>query len=116
MNVYATLIAPSDDDCVDIKNQQLSTLTWPGGSWGAVPIAGQTLNWVSDGTTFDPGMPFGKYAICLRHKIVKSGKTSYKYYAAATYDNTSPNGQATPVELPPTDAKYTDWTSTNCAA
>ncbi len=65
--VYATLKRPtgSTDACPE-PVYKLTTTAWPSSTsgWGAEPEAGG--HWVSQGTAFDPGMPFGVYSICLR--------------------------------------------------
>jgi type II secretory pathway pseudopilin PulG len=109
--VYAT------DTCVE-PVVQLYTVGWPSpvvalpSGWGAAPRAtgnpsGTTNNnhWVSkSSSTFDPGMPFGQYKICL-FDVTNGRYTSIPL----TYDNTVPNGvpTATGVDFGPS----TGWST-----
>jgi type II secretory pathway pseudopilin PulG len=95
VTVYAQLQKPSTS--TDPCPQPIYTLTtkpWPGGAWGSAPrtspdtatTATNGNHFVSQvGTDFDPGMPFGRYKICLRH----SGRGKMM---TGDYDNTSPDG------------------------
>jgi type II secretory pathway pseudopilin PulG len=83
MKVFATLVKPSafsTDSCTEAR-YELATMTndWTG-----------TTHWVSQrGSTFDPGMPFGEYTLCLRDTNLVRGAN-----VTGTYDNRSPDGGA----------------------
>ena len=101
--VYAQLQKPasSTDPCVE-PNFTLTTKPWPTSGWGTAPrsrITGTNENhFVSQtGSTFDPGMPFGEYEICLRDTVSNQG---VKW--SGTYVNTAPDGYrdaANPVDI-----------------
>lgn len=81
------------DSCTE-NEFVMQTMAWPTSTWTPVPTGGAapgTLGYASwSPTTFDPGLPFGKYTItCVRdtqyNRVLKPN---------TTYDNTSPNGGA----------------------
>jgi type II secretory pathway pseudopilin PulG len=88
MLVYATLDnAGTGDSCTESR-VQLTFTDWPGGTWGTFPSGTGSTNWVTQqGATFDPGMPYGKYTICIRDTA-----PSPDQYQKFTYDNTRANG------------------------
>jgi type II secretory pathway pseudopilin PulG len=105
MLVYAKLDnAGTNDSCTE-PQVQLTLTNWPApaGTWGTAP-GGNPTNWVSQGTPFDPGMPYGKYTICL----VDTARSPRQYLSFA-YDNTRAGGAAATVTNP-----TTGWTSTSC--
>jgi prepilin-type N-terminal cleavage/methylation domain-containing protein len=107
VTVYAQLQKPSTstEDC-DPPVYTLTTMTYPASDWAPAPS--NTAHWVTQGdrTYFDPGMPFGKYKLCLKDN------QGYGSNVSALYDNTVPDGQSTPVVL---DQSPSSWsTSTNC--
>jgi hypothetical protein len=89
--IYATLQKPSSassDTCAE-PTVQMALMDWPGGTWGNNP-GGGTSGWVSQSTgTFDPGMPFGKYTVCVRD----TSGTQKKYWTG-TIDDTPVAGSA----------------------
>ena len=95
MVVYATLQKPngtSTDTCADAPYappSALVTRNWDTGRFGTRVLtngSGDT-HWVSQsGTTFDPGMPFGTYSICLRDTNLNRSVN------LGNYDNTHPDG------------------------
>jgi type II secretory pathway pseudopilin PulG len=105
-----TLNRVGSDTCTDLQNVQMKLATYPASGWGTAPTAPANRNFLSqidplDATSFDPGMPFGTYTICLYDPNGRSGR---KYWST-TYDNTSASGRATTLELPPTSG--TTWGS-----
>ena len=116
--VYAQLQKPasSTDTCVE-PIFTLTTKAWDT-SWQAAPPksggdrsgTNNANHWVSQvGTAFDPGLPFGVYEFCLRDTINNRGA---KY--SGTYDNTSPNGNSTTLDI---DISTSTWQSaTTCAS
>jgi type II secretory pathway pseudopilin PulG len=107
IDVYATLKRPtgSTDSCPE-PVYKLTTTAWPATGWGTEPQAGG--HWVSQaGTSYDPGMPFGKYSICLRDN--GRGWT----YGGADYDNTTQNGVQTTLQISgPSTAS--SWNANTC--
>ena len=98
--------AGTGDNCIE-PQVQLTFMPWPNpaGTWGTAPQPGG--NWVSQqGASYDPGMPFGKYTICL----VDTAPSPDKYMKFA-YDNTRANGAATTVKSESTGAS---WSGTSC--
>jgi type II secretory pathway pseudopilin PulG len=63
--------------------------------------------WLStQSSTFDPGLPFGKWTICV------SDATKRRHITLANYDNTAPGGQGTTVDLAPLgSSNYSSGTS-----
>ena len=106
--VAATLQKPpasATDACSEPK-VQMALKSWPTtGTWGTAP-GSTTSNWVVQNddvaTQFDPGMPFGKYTICVWDKAPNR-------YATFTYDNTVPGGLATT-----TAVIKSSWSTTSC--
>lgn len=82
------------ESCDEYRDYEMTVMSWPGGTWGAAPVSNQANGYLSSATSFDPGMPFGSYKICLYDKDKK------KWWGPKTYDNKNPNGQATTTELP----------------
>jgi type II secretory pathway pseudopilin PulG len=82
---------------------ELTTKPYPTSGWGTRRNSPDNNHWVSQvGSDFDPGLPFGKYKICL-----KDG-TRTVIYGGADYDNTSPDGG------PELDVNLsTGWTTTS---
>jgi type II secretory pathway pseudopilin PulG len=104
IDVYATLKRPtgSTDACPE-PVYKLTTTAWPTTGWGTEPEAGG--HWVSQGTAFDPGMPFGKYSICLR-----DNGSGWTY--GSVYDNTSQDGVQTTVQI---SGPSSGWSSGTCS-
>jgi type II secretory pathway pseudopilin PulG len=94
VDVYMTPIKPAEfatDTCAD-QVFKMSVMDWPSTGWGTVPA--NNTGWVSqDKNTFDPGLPFGTYSICLWDTISGEG---YRYTSetGTQYDNTSVNGRS----------------------
>jgi type II secretory pathway pseudopilin PulG len=108
IDVYATLKRPtgSTDACPE-PVYKLTTTAWPTSGWGTEPETGG--HWVSQaGAGFDPGMPFGKYSICLRDN--GQGWT----YGGSDYDNTTQNGVQTTLQISgPSNSN--SWNTTKCS-
>jgi type II secretory pathway pseudopilin PulG len=116
LRVFAQLQQPSTstEDC-DEPVYELAPKAWPGGVWGtSAPGSKPNDHWLSQlGTDFDPGLPFGKYKICVldstqttRYGAMYGGTTN-----PTLYDNTVPDGGAV-TELDPV---AWSWTSgQNC--
>ena len=95
MVVYATLQKPngtSTDTCAEAPyvppTSALTTMNWDAVRFGGRGTNGSGDNhWVTQGgTTFDPGMPFGTYTICLRDTNLN------RSVSLGNYDNTHPDG------------------------
>jgi type II secretory pathway pseudopilin PulG len=104
--VYAKLNKSAPGDTCTEAQVPMSLQTWPSGAsagtWGAAPGAA-TTNWVvQTGATFDPGMPYGNYQICVKD-------TAANRYQSFAYDNTAPGGAGTTAN---NNAPL--WTPTNC--
>jgi type II secretory pathway pseudopilin PulG len=105
--VYAKPDNSTTGDACTESQVQLTFMTWPGGVWGTTPPAGagKTSGYVSQtGATYDPGMPYGKYTICLRDTAPNPDQ-----YRTFTYDNTKALGLTTTV-VNPTGS----WTTASC--
>jgi hypothetical protein len=106
--VYAKLDNTGTGDGCTEPQVQLTFMNWPSpaGTWGTPPGTGApTTNWVSQqGASYDPGMPFGKYTICLVDTAPNPDQ-----YQKFTYDNTRANG-ATSTTVNPA----TGWSGTSC--
>jgi type II secretory pathway pseudopilin PulG len=106
--VYATLKRPtgSTDACPE-PVYKLTTTAWPTSTsgWGTEPEAGG--HWVSQGTDFDPGMPFGVYSICLR----ESG-SGWTY--GSVYDNTTQDGVQTTLQISGS-SNSNSWKTNTCS-
>jgi type II secretory pathway pseudopilin PulG len=92
-------LVPGDDGCGEASVPMVVT-TWPNpaGAWGAAP-GGNTTGWLSkSGAAYDPGMPFGKYTIC-----VMDSRGQFKSFP---YDNTK---LATPAAW-----DQGTWSGTDC--
>jgi prepilin-type N-terminal cleavage/methylation domain-containing protein len=110
MTVYAIPQAPTTDSCVQPRIP-LTTVD--------VDSTATGYKWMvarSGPTNLDAGVPYGKYAICL-----KDGTgAGTRYWTSPTgwdnaYDNTTPpTGRPTTLTLPPAGTKATDWTTTPC--
>ncbi len=103
--VYAKLKKPLVTDTCAEPQVLMAVTNWPSpvGTWGNAPGT-VTAGWVDQaGTGFDPGMPFGKYDICVKD----TAKSKYQTFA---YDNTILGLPTTTV----TNASAAPWTSTNC--
>ncbi|HET6549995.1 MAG TPA: carboxypeptidase-like regulatory domain-containing protein [Solirubrobacter sp.] len=104
VKAYVTL-DDNGDSCKDVQDVEMKFMDYPA-AWGNAPAAPANKNFLSQaGTDFDPGMPFGTYEICLYDS---SGSWNRRYWST-TYDNTSPSGQPTTLEIPP--SKTTRWRS-----
>jgi type II secretory pathway pseudopilin PulG len=105
IDVYLTLLKPTafnSDTCTD-EVFKYTVMDYPPTGWGTRPSP--FTGYVSqDSTTFDPGLPFGTYSICLRDK------TNNKGVAAGTYDNTKAGGQT----LTSINISGGSWGSTTC--
>lgn len=114
MTVYAYLQPVGTETCSEYTRQKLAAKTWPTTGWGANPTgdANRTRNWVvqDSATTFDPGMPFGTYKICLW-----DSSSSRSWSTTTHYDNTKPAKTGTTlggtVEIPPSGAT---WSTSVC--
>jgi hypothetical protein len=108
LQIRFTPIKPAsaaDEECVDTPAYTFTTASWPA-AWGAAPN-GVTLGYASQSaTTFDPGLPFGTYSICL---IDPRGSQSDRFRPYGVYDNTQVNGGALQ-ELNPTSG----WDDVPC--
>lgn len=108
VTVQLTLPSPTTaDKCSDVVNpRDMKVASWDTNVWGSLPAKPSNLSdkgWVWQNVTgLDPGMPFGKYKVCLYD-------TTKKVYWGGAYDNTSPSGPDTTVEVPPTGTKASDW-------
>jgi prepilin-type N-terminal cleavage/methylation domain-containing protein len=107
--VYAKLLKPtnSTEACVE-PIYRLTTLPYPISNWGSKPrtSGNNPDHWVTqEGGAFDPGMPFGTYKICV------VDRTTNRYSVWATdYNNTTPDGNATGMDIAPSS-----WTNgTTC--
>jgi type II secretory pathway pseudopilin PulG len=112
LEIHMTLNKPSafgTDTCAE-PEFVMQTMAWPA-SWTPKPGTAGTLPYASQSkTTFDPGMPFGTYAItCVVDTNPNPDKT---YVPAATllYDNTLPKGGAE-LDIAPATNK---WTTQSC--
>ena len=90
MRVWATLLKPEgyDTDSCSEARFLLGTATWDSTRFGPRGTNGRADNhWVTQRNgSFDPGMPFGTYTICLRDTNLGRGVN------IGEYDNTNPNG------------------------
>jgi type II secretory pathway pseudopilin PulG len=103
LQVYATLQKSDPSDTCTEPQVPLTWMTWPAG-WGTAPATGGV--WASQpGATFDPGLPYGKYQICI--KDTKSGTTRYQSFP---FDNTKSDAGTTNL----TKNTSVAWTTTNC--
>jgi type II secretory pathway pseudopilin PulG len=104
IDVYATLKRPtgSTDACPE-PVYKLTTTAWPTTGWGGEPETGG--HWVSQATTFDPGMPFGKYSICLRD----NGRG---WVYPTDYDNTTQDGVQTTLQI---SGPSSGWNTSVCS-
>jgi type II secretory pathway pseudopilin PulG len=92
-----TLNNVGSDTCTDVQGVAMQFMDYPASGWGTAPAAPANKNFLSQaGTDFDPGMPFGTYTICLYDSNGRNGRKYYK----TTYDNTSPSGRSTTLEIP----------------
>jgi type II secretory pathway pseudopilin PulG len=107
IKVYLKLQKPdtSTDSCSE-PVYELTTLPWPAADWGTEPQSGG--HWVSQSGTFDPGMPFGTYKICLRQN-----NRSWLWSNGDVYDNTSVDGKRPGVTeiVPPSSSG--SWSSSS---
>jgi type II secretory pathway pseudopilin PulG len=102
--VYAKLKKSAATDTCSEPQVQMTFKAWPGtGTWGTAPAVGG--NWVvqNDAAGFDPGMPYGDYAICLRDTA-----PSPDQYQTFDYVNRVPGGNPTTV------ANSGSWSTTSC--
>jgi type II secretory pathway pseudopilin PulG len=97
VRVFAQLQQPSTstEDCT-MPVYELTTKAWPASGWGTPPSSKPTDHWlVTAGTTsFDPGMPFGDYKLCV---VDSSSSTKYgSMYGGSSnptlYNNRNPDG------------------------
>jgi hypothetical protein len=85
----------------------LTYMAWPATGWGTEPSGGGG-NWVSQpGAAYDPGMPYGKYTICVQDTAPNPDQ-----FQTYTYDNTKAGG-LTGAGTPITNASWS-WSSTSC--
>jgi hypothetical protein len=99
-HVYPYLQNVGTDSCPEFQGTpELDIKTWPGTGWGSAPA--NTRNWiVQAGTAFDPGLPFGKYKICLHN-------TSNNTWSSTVYDNTKTHEPTTRTIAVPSQSKLT---------
>jgi type II secretory pathway pseudopilin PulG len=105
--VYAKPDNSATGDACTEPQVQLTFMNWPAGVWGTTPPAGagKTSGYVTQtGGTYDPGLPYGQYTICLRDTAPSPDK-----YRTFTYDNTKAGGATTTV-VNPTGS----WVTTSC--
>jgi type II secretory pathway pseudopilin PulG len=111
VKVYAKLQKPSTStDSCDEDSYLLTSMPWPDASppRNGSSSTSSTINtnhWLSSlsGTSFDPGMPFGKYRFCVIDTAAQ------KYGLTTTdYDNTTPGGDSTGLDI-----KIGTWTGYN---
>jgi prepilin-type N-terminal cleavage/methylation domain-containing protein len=81
--VYPHLLKLGEDGCDEFQGTpELDIKTWPSSGFGSQPSGSTKYNWiVQAGSGFDPGLPFGKYKICVRN-------TSTNRWSSFEYDNT----------------------------
>jgi type II secretory pathway pseudopilin PulG len=86
LKVYASLNPASGDSCPAMQTVEMSLLPWPYASPTIPTGAGGTTNFLSQkGTSsFDPGMPFGIYTICIANTATTPPKVSKTQYANTT--------------------------------
>ena len=102
LTVYAKLVPKAGDPCTEPR-VQMALKAWPI-AWGAAPQNGG--NWVvRNDATFDPGMPFGTYEICVQDTAPNPDQ-----YQTFTYDNRAPGGQTATVNNPGS------WSNGTCSA
>jgi hypothetical protein len=101
IKVFARLQKPtgSTDSCAP-PVYELTTKPHPSPPrTGGTTTALNTNHWLSQiGSAYDPGMPFGKYDICLVHKV---GSVTKRYITTTAYDNTSATGDTPDLDLSP---------------
>ena len=120
LELFMTLPPASGDTCTDITNLKMKLATWPTATWGTQPAGATAATgfvWQTGASTeFDPGLPFGTYALCLRDNISATATPNYRYWTS-TYNNTSPSGRAATMEIPPTGTLTAPlaWTTTKPA-
>jgi type II secretory pathway pseudopilin PulG len=107
IQVWARLNKPSSsssDDCVE-EWFELTTMTHPS------PAPSPSTHFVSQkGGSFDPGMPFGKYTICIRDT-----GASNRVWTYGEYDNTAPRGRSSTLTITPPTSSSTQWSSTSAS-
>ncbi|WP_028065443.1 type IV pilus modification PilV family protein [Solirubrobacter soli] len=90
IDVVFTLVKPAafaSDTCTD-EVFKYTVMDYPPTGWGTRPSSPNYYGYVSqDSTTYDPGLPYGNYTICLRDK------TNNKGVAAGSFDNTKSTAQ-----------------------
>jgi hypothetical protein len=101
----------SGDTCVE-PEFVMKSMAWPA-TWTPLPTGGSasgTMPYASQSkTTFDPGLPFGKYALtCIADSATNK---VYKPSTPPIYDNTSPNGGAL-LDINVSSSTY--WKSGSC--
>jgi prepilin-type N-terminal cleavage/methylation domain-containing protein len=83
----------------------LTAADWPSALNPLPSGANGTTGWVSSqASQFDPGMPFGTYKLCVYDTTAKRW-----WNTVTTYNNTSPTGRATTLELG--SATQSQWSS-----
>jgi hypothetical protein len=100
MTASATYLPPaSDTGCSDTVNLNFVTRS---------DITTNANGWLSQqpNPTFDPGLPFGKWKICV------VDQSQRKHITVASYDNTSPAGQPSTTDLATSSGAYA--TGTTC--
>jgi hypothetical protein len=107
-----TLVKPSGETCDDgdYDKRAMALMSWPSSGWTPAPPASQSTYLVSQaGASFDPGLPFGNYSVCI-----EDANRSTPRRHKTTYDNTSPDGRSSVLELP-VSSNTNQWTaSTTC--
>jgi type II secretory pathway pseudopilin PulG len=108
IKIYLTPVVPSTSDCADEAPFVFYTATWPA-ALGGTPDGQASQGWASQSaSSFDPGLPFGTYKVCLLDT------SSNKYYKPADYTNLTASGPATTV---PYDIGKNSWiagTASSC--
>jgi hypothetical protein len=93
LDIYFTLVKPTafaTDDCADDKFVY-TVMDYPSSGWGTRPSSYQGFA-TQTSSTFDPGLPFGTYSICLYDKNT-SKSLQYTTGTSTQYDNKDPNGR-----------------------
>jgi hypothetical protein len=96
MTVFATLL--SDEGTVDAdackETYRLTTFTR---GTDVAANRGYLGQYRASGTTYDPGLPFGKYRLCAKYSTGSgSSKVTRWQLLATTVDNTAPAGATIP--------------------
>jgi type II secretory pathway pseudopilin PulG len=95
VKIYFTLVKPTAfaaDSCVE-PPYVMTIMDYPATGWVPTPAANPTdrLGWASQtSSTFDPGLPFGDYTLCIQDNTVPA--TPRVYQPGGTYSNKSVDG------------------------